>query len=155
MARYSGDFLELQRKQLDAQLSSGGTLRSIRRPRTGWIRTIRTALGMSAVQLGRRLGMTRQGVTALEKAETAETITLATLRKVAHALECDLVVALVPNETLEKTVRQQAQRKATEERNRVVHTMRLEAQETGIHQALDVNKSVDSWLTARLKRLWD
>jgi predicted DNA-binding mobile mystery protein A len=148
------EFRELQRSQLDAKLADPG-LRALGPPRSGWIRAIRAALGMSAAQLGRRLNMTRQGVTDLEKREAAQTVSLASLRKAADALECDVVMALVPRDSLENAVRQQARRKALEERNRLVHTMRLERQESGVEEILDIDKSIASWLTARRHQLWD
>jgi len=155
MKRHTPEFLALQRKQLDARLGKDARLHTIESPKRGWIRAVRTALGMSAGQLGARLGMTRQGVIDVEKRESAESISLGTLRKVAQGLECDLVVALVPKDSFENIVRQQAMRKALHERNRVVQTMRLEAQEPGVDEALDFNKGVESWMAARSSRLWD
>jgi predicted DNA-binding mobile mystery protein A len=148
------EFLSLQRKQLDAKLSG---LKSfpVNPPRTGWIRTIRTALGMKTAQLGRRLGMTQQGVTDLEKREAAGTITLESLRKAADALGCDVVIAVVPRTSLEEKVQHQAKLKAAEEGKRLVHTMRLEAQEDGVEEALDIDKGAQAWLTTRIGRLWD
>lgn len=110
---------------------------------------------MTAAQLGKRLGMSRQGVVDLERREAGETITLANLRKAAEALNCDLIVALVPRTSLEDTVREQAQIKATDERKRVVHTMRLEAQDEGVAATLAQRQDLDSWITTRIRRLWD
>ena len=112
-------------------------------------------LGMSAEQLGRCLNMTRQVVIDLEKREAAQAVSLASLRKAADALECDVVMALVPRDSLENAVRQQARRKALEERNRLVHTMRLEGQESGVGEILDIDQSIASWLTTRCRQLWD
>ena len=61
------------------------------------------------------------------------------LRLVARHLETldgRLVVAFVPNETLERTVQRQAERKAIVHRERVVHTRRLEGQERGVEDAV-------------------
>lgn len=154
MKRHTPEFLALQRKQLDTRLGKDARLRT-QSPKRGWIRAIRTALGMTAGQLGARLGMTRQGVIDVERRESAESISIGTLRKVAQGLQCDLIVALVPKDSFESIVRQQAIRKARNERNRVVHTMRLEEQEPGVDEALDLNKGVESWMAARSSRLWD
>ena len=110
---------------------------------------------MSREQLGTRLQMTRQGVFDLERREADETITLETLRKAANALNSDLVVAVVPRKSLEEIVYDQAKSKALAERNRVAHTMRLESQETGIENALDPRGGIESWLTKRIRKLWD
>jgi len=71
-------------------------LRTIRRPQQGWLRAMREAAGLSAGQLGRMLGVSRQLPLQFEKAEADDRITLRTLRTVAQALSCDLVYALVP-----------------------------------------------------------
>ncbi len=46
------------------------------------------------------LKVTPSAVQAYEKAEKADAITLATLRRVAGAMDCELVVALVPRKGL-------------------------------------------------------
>ena len=65
-------------------------------PVRGWIKAIRTALGMSTAQLAKRLRVKQPSVVALEQSETKGTMELATLRRVAAALDCTLVYALVP-----------------------------------------------------------
>ena len=154
-SRSSHEFLALQRRQLDAKLRRAASLRTVETPKRGWIRAIRTALGMSSAQLGKRLGMSSQGALDLERREARGTITVASLRKAAEALNCELVVALVPRTSLEETVREHARTRAAGERNRVVHTMRLEAQDEGVEAALDQRRSVESWVTTRIGRLWD
>ena len=100
-------------------------------PKEGWLHMIRQALGMTAPQLGERIGITRQGVGDLEEREQEGTVTLAALRQAADAMNCDLVYAIVPRKSLTEVLSQQAKRKATEEVDRVAHTMRLENQGTG------------------------
>ena len=56
---------------------------------------------------------------------------------------------------MEETVRRQADLKAREERNRLVHSMRLEAQEEGVARVLDEEKAREAWMTTRFDRLWD
>ena len=149
------DFLALQRRQLDSTLSAARRLLRLERPKKGWIRSIRGALGMSREQLGARLQITRQGVFELERREADETITFETLRKAANALGSDLLVVVVPRKPLEEIVYEQAKSKALAERNRIAHTMRLESQEKGIDNALDAEGGIEVWLTKRAKRLWD
>ncbi len=71
-------------------------------PRSGWIASIRQALGMSKTQLAKRVGVTRPSLDELESNEVRETITLASLHKVADALGCDLKYVLVPRKSLGK-----------------------------------------------------
>ncbi|MSX94645.1 MAG: helix-turn-helix domain-containing protein, partial [Actinobacteria bacterium] len=63
-------------------------------PRMGWIRAIRDALGLSTRQLADRLDVSGPAVTGLEASERAGTIQLDTLRRVAAAMECEVVYAL-------------------------------------------------------------
>jgi predicted DNA-binding mobile mystery protein A len=149
------EFAALQRKQLDAKLSTAHGPVPFEQPRDGWIRTIRSALGMTAVQLAKRLGVSPQAVGDLERREASEGITIGRLRSAARALNCELVIAFVPKTSLEQTVLDQAKAKADQERDRVIHTMRLEAQDEGVGLALGANENVESWLTTRAAHLWD
>ena len=118
----------LQRKQLDQKLAPLRTadLRSV--PRGGWTRAIRTALGMSVTALGRRIGVSQSAVSQLESGEEQETITLASLRKLAGGLDCDLVYALVPRGSLDEIMRRQAEMRASSIVGAVSTTMELEDQ---------------------------
>jgi predicted DNA-binding mobile mystery protein A len=122
-------YRELAADQLDRATDP---LKQIRRaiPRAGWIRSIRTALGMTAAQLGRRLGVTAQAVLDTEKRESTGDVTLTQLRKVADALDCELFYALVPRVSLATTVRERARKIATEEIEELSHSMALEDQQT-------------------------
>ncbi len=71
-------------------------LHSMQRPSQGWIRAIREAIGVSAGEVGRILGVSRQLPLQFERAEVEDSITLKSLRAVANALDCDLVYALTP-----------------------------------------------------------
>ena len=65
---------------------------------------------------------------ALEQSEAKGTIELATLRRVAEALDCTLVHALVPNKPLETMVRDRARAFTRKRRAHVEHSMLLEDQ---------------------------
>src|SRR3989338_4545504 len=110
MARSSRSpkFLAIQRRQLDARLTDTALISA---PHDGWVKTIRLALGMTAAQLGKRLGMSQQGAIDLERREKDGSITLAKLGKAAAALNCELKVGFVPRPSLEETVRIQAEAK--------------------------------------------
>ena len=98
----------IARSALDNKLKSAPSLRQFHRPHKGWIRAAREALGMSSAQLAQRLGVSRPRITALEKSEIEDTITLATLRRAASALECTLVYAFVPETSFQKTLEDRA-----------------------------------------------
>lgn len=151
----SPEFLALQRSQLDAKVHPGSPLGGIDVPREGWIHAIRTALGMTQGQLARRLGVSANAVSTLEKREVAGTASIASLQRAAEALECDLKIAFVPTKGLQRTIEDQATRKVADERYRVVHNMRLEAQHTGVEESLAEGVDAESWLTGRVREIWD
>jgi predicted DNA-binding mobile mystery protein A len=125
-------------------------------PKRGWIRAIRQALGMSGGQLGRRLGLTRQGVEDLERREAARSVTLAALAEAARALDAELVYAIVPRTSLEEARRARARAVAERELGRVAHSMRLEAQ--GVSKAehnRQVTELQNELLRAWSRRIWD
>lgn len=112
--------------QLDATLSR--FRQAPPRPAQGWLRAIRTALGMTTGQLAARLGTGQSTVAAYEKREAEGTITLDTLRRAAAALDCELVYALVPRRPLRAAVEDQAAQVARQRLAAVAHSMALEDQ---------------------------
>ena len=149
------EFMALATRQLDATLRANPHLREITTPRGGWIKSIRTALGMTAAQLAKRAQIKPQSVLDLERREDAGTITVATLQKAARALNCEVKIVFLPQLSFDEMLRNQAMMKARDERNRVVHSMHLEAQDDGLQYALKLEKLTNSWLTTRRARLWD
>ena len=97
-------------------------------PVRGWIKAVRGALGMTTAQLARRLGVKQPSVVAIEQSEAKGTIELATLRRVAEALDCTLIFALVPKKPLEAIVRDRARTFARRRRGPIEHSMLLENQ---------------------------
>ncbi|MEY4352141.1 MAG: hypothetical protein RLZZ609_382 [Cyanobacteriota bacterium] len=119
---------ELRLDQLDAVLQVIASHPPPPRPPMGWLRAIREGLGMTSAALGQRLGITASGARKLEQAEAADAITLATLRRVAAALDCELHYVLVPRQPLRQMRRRQALRMAQQWQERAGRTMALEAQ---------------------------
>lgn len=62
----------------------------------GWIRNVRLALGMSGVDLARRMGISPSRVSQLERAEPTGEIKVTTLERAADAMGCDVVYVFVP-----------------------------------------------------------
>ena len=75
----------LQLRQADKQLKPWIVRQMLPRPAGGWIQAIRESLGMTAVALARRLNMRSSSVHKFERAEVDESISIASLRKVAAA----------------------------------------------------------------------
>ena len=112
-------------RALDKQLSSPRPVV----PKSGWLKAIREAIGMSGQQYANRLNVAWQSMDDIEKSEKAGTISLNSLRKAAAALDCQLVYAVVPNaSSLEIQVNQQARKIALAALERVNQTMLLEDQ---------------------------
>ena len=116
------------RSQLDERFRELGPAKRYTPPVRGWIKALREALGMSTAQLAKRLGIRQPSLVALEQSEAKGTIELATLRRVAEALDCTLVYALVPKKPLETTLRDRARAFARRRRAPVEHSMLLEDQ---------------------------
>src|SRR6202161_3453224 len=116
------------RSHLDARFRELGPATRYNSPVRGWIKALREALGMSTAQLARRLGVKQPSVVAIEQSEAKGTIELATLRRVAEALDCTLVYAFVPNKPLEAMVRARARLFSRRRRGPVEHSMLLEDQ---------------------------
>ena len=124
------DFSELKLRQLDAALSRCREAELPARPSSGWIKAIREALGLSATRLAERLGVTPSTATRLEVSEADETISLATLRRAAEALDCELRYVLLPKQTLVSTLESRATALARQQMASISHSMALEAQAT-------------------------
>jgi predicted DNA-binding mobile mystery protein A len=141
------------RRQLDKRFTDLRLLAEETRPHRGWIRAIREALGMSSTELAARMGVVHQAIREYENSEIHETIKLETLRRIAEALDCEVVYALVPRTTLEETVNSQARRKATKRMARVSHHSRLEDQEV---DAADAEMQIDDMAKKLVDRrgLW-
>lgn len=90
--------------ELDRQFCDFAKLQRYATPRCGWTKTVRLALGMSSKALGERLGMTAQGARKLEQAEANGNITLNTLTRLAHGLDCEVHYVFVPRTSLVEQV---------------------------------------------------
>jgi predicted DNA-binding mobile mystery protein A len=126
------------------------------RPPKGWLRAVRDALGMTTGQLARRLGVSQPRVVQLEKAEIDGSLTLNTLERVAAALGCRFVYAIIPEHSLAETVQAQAKSVADRRFSAVEHTMSLENQAVQSKTARDEQRRqlLDD-LLRHPARLWD
>lgn len=149
-------YKKLTLKQLDAALNCFEPIKTVSVPQKGWIRAIRTALGMTGSQLGRRLNTSRQRVARIEQDEKLGRVTLNTMQAAAEAMDCVFVYGLVPKESLEQTVREQARRVAMNRMSRSNQMMRLEQQELTESEKQDVlDGLVDEILNTMPRTLWD
>lgn len=125
------EFRELRLTQLDRSLESFAETHSVSRPKRGWLRAVREALGITIREVARRMRKTPQTVASLEKSEETYRITLQTLRHYAEAMDCELVYAIVPKAgSLKQLVERRARDSVESDVRAVEHTMALEDQAT-------------------------
>ncbi len=149
------NFSELKLRQLDVALNRWRSADLPSRPPSGWIKAIRQALGMTATHLAKRLGVTTSTVTRLETSEADDTISLATLRRAAAAMDCELHYALVPRQTLAGTLKTSANAQARQRMAAISHTMALEAQSTSPETVeVQTRALAESLLKGPRRTLW-
>lgn len=103
------DFIERRRlaRMLDR---SAEQFADIPNPEKGWIATMRHALGMSAEQVARRRGVTRNAVYQAERSEKEGAVSLKQMENLAAAMGGKFVYAIVPNAPIEQLKYQHAVR---------------------------------------------
>ena len=117
-------------QQLNNKLLSLNTLKQLAVPASGWIKAIRTTLGMSMQQLGNKLSVTKQAVLDMERREKDGSITLKSLRELGRVLEMELVYGFVPKDgSLDALIEKKAVELASKIVLRTSTTMKLEDQE--------------------------
>ncbi|MDP2241503.1 MAG: mobile mystery protein A [Burkholderiales bacterium] len=145
----------LQLSQVDQRLAPWRRMANDVPPRGGWLRAIRKALGMSAAQLAGRLGVAQQAIVNFERNEAAGKITLQSLQRVAQALDCRVVYAVVPNKPLVQMRRARAQALADQLVRPVAHSMKLEAQGVSDKETRRQRKELtDEILRGSARKLW-
>ena len=94
----------------------------------GWIRYVRHALGMSTKILAERAGLAASTVSQAEQREIEGRVTVRTLVRLAAAMDCEFVYAIVPRRPLSEAIQHQAQTKARSVLGRADTHMMLEDQ---------------------------
>ena len=149
------DFNLLKLRQLDVTLARWRSADLPSRPSDGWLKTIRQSLGMPATYLAKQLGVAVSTATRLEASESDDTISLATLRRAAEALGCELQYALVPKQSLADTLEARATQLARLRMNAVAHTMALEDQATSSDTVTSQMRALaDKLLNGTRRELW-
>lgn len=144
-------------QQLDRKMKLFRALKEVALPPTGWIKAIRTAIGMSQQQMGKQLSITKQSVQELEDRDKNGSMTIKSLREVANAMEMQLVYGFIPKDgSLEKLIDRKARELAIQIVKRTSNTMKLEDQENSKRR---IEKAIQERTTAikneMPKILWD
>jgi predicted DNA-binding mobile mystery protein A len=124
-----------QFEQLNTQLSAFSKACDIPVPEAGWINAIRTALGMSLQQLGKKLGVTKQAVQDMEKREKNGSITIHALKQIARVFEMDFVYGFMPKDGsldafIERRARELASQMISQDGNHVTDSEQAIAMKT-------------------------
>lgn len=149
--------IQNQQKILDSKVKDIILLRNIPKPRTGWLKALRTGLGISARQLGQRLGVTHQVVMRIEKGEIEGTATIDSIQKVAKAMDCTFIYAVVPakHASLDALLEDKAMSLARKIVAEVSHSMAMEDQKVEKHYTDDHIKQLAKKLKEDLDpRIW-
>jgi len=123
-------------------------------PRGGWVRAIRTALGMSERAFARRLQLSYGAVQEIERNERRGKVTLESLRRAAESLDADLVYAIVPRRPIRQTIAARAREIATERIAPISHSMAMEDQALSEAQTARQIDELARQLEGNRRELW-
>lgn len=144
------------REQLDKKLTFLKDFTSLGMPPQGWIKTIRKALGLSASQLGKKVGLDQSRISRLENAEKNGNLKLASLQKIAKGLNMQFAYGFVPEKPLEQMVRAQAKNIALKRIRLLNNTMGLEKQKIpDKEQKKALQDMIEKILFDQPKDFWD
>jgi transcriptional regulator with XRE-family HTH domain len=87
---------ERARLELERRVRPYRRARMQPRPKEGWLRAMRMAVGFPADRIAEAMRFSPRMVFQTERAEQKRKISLERLEQMARALECDLVYGLVP-----------------------------------------------------------
>jgi len=73
------------------------------KPARGWLRAVREAVGLTQGALAAKLAVKRQSYAQFEAAEERGSISVASLRRAAEAMDCDLVYYIIPRESVARS----------------------------------------------------
>ena len=105
------DFLKRRRlaRMIDASAKQIGDLEP---PEKGWIASVRYALGMSAEQVAKRKGVSRNAVYQAERSELDGGVSINQMQRLAAAMGGRFVYAIVPDAPIDDVLYRQALKKA-------------------------------------------
>lgn len=143
-------------QQLEDSLRPFRTVTGVPIPNRGWIRAIRDALGMTNLQLAKRLQRKPQTLLDLQKREAAQSIQLNSLREIADAMDCELVYAIVPRKPLDQIIRARAEVIARQTLRRIGYSMQLEGQGLEVREEeRALEREVERLIGGSRRRLWE
>lgn len=143
---------KITRNNLDKKFKQLFKLLLFKTQPRSWVKVIRESLGMTTIQLAKKIGVTQPRVIAIEKNET--NLKIKTLEKIAQAMGCHLFYVLVPTISLNEMMHQQAWKKAQKILEKVDHNMDIENQQINLPD-FELNLLTEELLNGSDKRIWD
>lgn len=138
-------------RALDKKTAKLQSIRNIIPSDKSWIGIIRESIGMTALQLAKRLGVSQPRISVMEKNE--KNMKISTMEKIAGAIDCDFVYYFKPKTSFQNLVENQARKKAEEVIKTVNLNMALEAQNITEKEAID--DMVNDFINNNTKQIWD
>ncbi len=86
----------MEQRRLDEMLRYFRLARKHKLYHSGWLRTVRQALGIPMAELAKKLGVNSSVIFRMEQREAKRKVSLMTLERMAEAMGCELVYAIVP-----------------------------------------------------------
>src|SRR5216684_5295511 len=108
--------------------NAAASVAGLKTPPEGWLRTVRSALGMSGAEVAKKMRVTRARVTQAEHAELTGGVTLKSMQAAAEAVGCRFVYAIVPPARIEDIIIAQARKRALSIVGTASEHMALESQ---------------------------
>ncbi|XOV69276.1 MAG: mobile mystery protein A [Fluviicola sp.] len=147
----------LQIEHLENKMKSLRKAETIVIPKAGWIKTVRSTLGMSLAQLGKKLDRNKSSIARMEERESHGGVTLKTMEEVGRAMEMKFIYGYVPIDgSIDKLIEKKARNLAYEIVMRTSVNMKLEDQENSperIRQAIE--ERTKELMEEMPKKLWD
>ena len=116
-------------QQISSEIEKYNNISNMHVPAKGWIKAIRTAIGMRSNQLASRLKVSQAQISKYEKEENQGAITIKTMKKIAKALQCKFYYGFIPEKSFEDIVHKQAEKVAKAYILKAGHNMMLEKQD--------------------------
>ena len=149
--------IKTQRSIIERRLQKWAALKGEMPPKSGWIKAIRGALGMSTYQLAKLMDLSQASVSELEKREERAGVSLDSLQKAARAMNCKLVYAMLPADqydSLDAIISERAEKLAKKILLKVEHSMELEKQGSEI-TASEIKKLSEELKNDADSRIWE
>lgn len=98
--------------QINRRLEELRSVKTKSTVREGWIKYMRTALGLTLSELAKLTSLSTSSVAQAEQREMEGQVSLATLNKMAEAMDCELIYSFIPKKDMKTLIHDRAFEKA-------------------------------------------